>query len=358
MNTIKFQFESIGEGDSFIPSNEGERYTIPIGGLVVCEVVIKMNGEPARVLSSRWQVAGQQIVGNSIVQTLQRGAGNLQTNPIIPGGYGGNPAYIGTAWVDVGDKQIIITGQCESRGKVASYTVHGLATIVSPVFSIDGITTGIVNPHIEEHSLANLLTTQWSTNSIPYICPHVSLFGGDIGFLQTVRGYRYRGIDRHPRQIKGFNNLEVGYIDCDNANHLFYDQQTARADGIISTSDQPSEILAYHHGQTMFNWYRVGAMNGDRLDTEKFETYLAYKAPIPQGGQVIESYIVVKNVTTWAWAAEAKFTPGEGGWGVEHKYSITRCLEKWELTNWKLPLWESSTASANVWRDIGPHSAE
>ncbi|WP_026381875.1 hypothetical protein [Afifella pfennigii] len=333
--TFDFDFTFDSATKSFVAANE--TYTIPIGALCAFRIRVLVNGQPAQVVSSTWAVPGTQIVGGSVTQTNALGAAQTQVNPTIQGGYGGDPATIATAWVDVGTMNITITGTFIWEEVHNPFQANGQAIIVAPEFDTGNVQVNISQPTEDE----GVLVVQWGSGPVPYSCAP-DLVGGTIGCLQLINGLRYRGQDRTPAAVNGTAGYAHNFIDTSDPN-LFYCSAIAANEGEIDDiQDRPGLPM---EGEPTYTWYRVGTLPNA---TENYTTYLAYKAPV--GGAVIASYIVVKDVTTWAWAAEGYYDPDEGGWGIDPTYSQEDDSEGWQVRAWSMPSWQNDSQQAMVWR--------
>ena len=332
-STIEVKVSFAEKDNLFV--GEGELYHVPIGGLTIFEAVVFVDGKRAVVRDSEWQVQGTQIVGNSVMQTPERGKGRLQKNPVIEGGWAGNKDCIGTAWVDKGIFTLIITGTAYNGKRFFPFTIHGKVQVHCPRFTLQ-------NGHIDQPTFdEGKLTAQFSAFT-EYEADNITV-GGTIGFLQLVKGIRLRkGLNATPSEICG---SDTRFIDLDTAskNLLFYESEIANSKGIINLNDNPSQKCQDHN---KFYEYEIGYPKAQNKVLETYFSYLAYKAPI--NGAVIESYIVVSGWFQWGWKMVGKYISEEGGWGPEPEYT------NWDYCTvsdiWDLPVWENNSINLKVWQ--------
>ena len=338
---LSWKFEYDTEAKTMQAVSANETYTVPIGALVVFRMVITVDDQPAEVIESNWQVIGTQIVGGSVIQTLQTGAAETQINPNIPGGYGGDPSLMGTAWVDEGPMNITITGTFVFQGLSYPFEANGQAIVVAPGFSTED---SVVETADQVQLDKDVLSMQMATPDphVTYSCSP-ELEGGEIGFLQTVYGYRYRGVQRGVATQRG--GFDHNFIDAVDADDLFYHKEIAGADGTLNTQDNPGVELVHEGG---FVWYRMGMMPG----TENYTLLLAYKAP--ENEAVVESYIVIKNYNQWYWAGEAYYDDEvpDDPWTADAEKTDYSYRTAWTPNIWTMPLWENNSEQAKEWHNI------
>lgn len=310
--------------------NDGEVFDIPIGALASFEIVVYVNRHRVPVTSSSWTVLGKQIVGGTVVQTLNAGLGQTQNNPVIPGGYGGDPAKIATSWVQGGKFAVIIQGTYVYKGIPRKFTAAGTVIVHAPGFDDAGAYPDISHGTMDH----DRLSLTYSTDEVAYFCDNV-VFGGQIGFLQTVNGFRLRGRERNnPTQMMGANQ---SFVD-NSGTELFYYSTKAAQEGVLKTNDTPSQVC---DGEPDYNWYKIGG-TGDSL--ERYSMFLAYKAPITPG--IIESYILVKDVCNWYWTSEGIFEDDQ--WGTDPSTTREDC-SKWIVNDWALPIWVNNSEDIMHW---------
>jgi len=321
--------------------NANETYTVPIGALVVFQIVITVDDQPTEVTESNWSVIGNQIVGNSVTQTVQNGTAQTQINPNIPGGYNGDPSLMATAWLDEGTMNITITGTFVFEGGSYPFEANGQAIVEAPNFSTQ---ESVVETSDQVQLDNDVLSMQMGTPApyVTYICSD-ALIGGDIGFLQTVLGYRYRGTERNVlSQRGGFNH---NFIDAIENEDLFYFKKEAQAQGDLNTQDNPGVALEHEGG---YVWYRIGTLNSQ----ENYTLLLAYKAP--ESEAFVESYIVVKDFNQWYWAGEAYYdneVPNDP-WTADPAKTDYSYQTNWTPNIWSMPLWENNSEQAKDWQNL------
>lgn len=354
--TYAIKFDSSEDTPDAILSAERQNLDLAIGGEYAVEMNVYVNGVKAKVLSSTWRMKGQMIVKDSTRQTLDEGKFKIASNPTVTGGHNGDPALITAAWIQEGVFEVNISGTYQWKGAIKKFDHQGFATIHAPALTAPK--GGLGSPDVVISSDRMLIS--FDTGTLRYTCDEFTS-GGQIGFLQLVKGRCFRGRIADCRA----NSIEVGQIaqtlgaqnqyldDSAKRDPLFYWQTKAESAGELQTQLEQS-ILCDEYPK--YNWYKAGLFPSWQTKEEaqqplEFFTYVAYKAKATLGSTKgpQASYVVIRDLLSWSVVVMTCVNPLVGIWEMPASQRLS--VSSWGSHPWGMPEWKDC-ATRMQWKDV------
>lgn len=316
----------------------------PIGGLVAIQVVVEdLFGNEVEISSSSWTFEGRVVSEGSVTQTADEGTVTFLEGPLA-GGYSNDPSQVAVAWFAPGPFGIVVSGTAlmpsddpvtDGIPQEVPFNVSGTMMVHAPAVN------AIVVPFVSPITLVDdTFAASFNSNVVSYTCDSV-VTAGEIGFLQIGTGSRFRGTSQlMPAQAAGSTTAYVDTgddSDAEDGSDIFLWSTSAQPGGLLALV---TEVDLDCENSSDFSVYSIPA--------EAYTTYIAYRAP--QGGIVIESYIVVADLCQWGWSVAGVFVNGE--W-VRGRPTATFC-GIWipQTQSWAASTWSGNQSVQTNWSTI------
>ena len=294
-------------------------WEVYIGTLYGFTINVQVNGEPAVVESSQWQLTGSIVNSQQAIVSSDRSYLPLLDNPTLAGGYNNNPATIIAAWASpAGEYKVTIRGTAVFNGENFPFESNATVVASSPraipsslsseepeidgsigIYhdAAEGPTLGFDGLHAEGFVWSAEVDSSSTTNTGYFMFSQI--IGESIVSRRSTSGQQQsRGIATGTLALDGGeevnNNL---FIPAYDANEEEPSYQQLPGEGEFDIDDGPFEPLFEDDPKfpgLSFDYY------------ERHDTFIAYIVFVPATDEHVTGYPMALESVDWGWSGTAE----------------------------------------------------